>query len=149
MPNWFIHDKWSNKLGVDSLISSVVNRFIDYAGNYGLYDKKKNLYNDVDDPAILRQLKFFYQKDLEKKFSSENLYVKTYFLHHLLDYFRETRHNINDIELVLKKFLEEKVPIGFSDKNGKKYNFKTEIDEVFRLIRENIQELYDDMKNKY
>ena len=67
MPNWFVHDKWAQKAGIDSLISSVVNRFIDYGAHYGMYDEKDLLYNDEDDSNTLRQLKYFYQRDIEKK----------------------------------------------------------------------------------
>ncbi|TFG02580.1 MAG: hypothetical protein EU539_12975 [Promethearchaeota archaeon] len=149
MPNWFIHDKWSSKLGIDPLISSIVNRYIDYGGHFGLCDDQKNHYYDADDPSKLKQLKYFFQKDKEKKFSKENVYVKSYFLHHLLDYFKETRHNTNDIEFIFIKFVEDKVPIEFSDENGKVFNFRKEVDEIFTLIRQNIQELQNDLKERY
>jgi hypothetical protein len=114
-----------------------------------MYDENELLYNDEDDSNSLRQLKYFYQRDLEKKFSNENLYVRAYYLHHLLDYFKETRFNIHDLELVFTNFLEEKVIIQFSDKHGIIYNFQHEVDIIFQLVRENSLELYDDLKGNY
>jgi len=99
--------------------------------------------------VLLRQLKYLYQKDLKKKYDKENLYVKAYYLHHLLDYFRETRFDISNIELVFEKFLEDKVVIEFSDRSGKTINFQNELDELFQLLRENKQELYNDLKGNY
>ncbi|MHA1526254.1 MAG: hypothetical protein ACTSQD_04425, partial [Promethearchaeota archaeon] len=64
-----------------------MNRFIDYGITWALDNKKSKLAQD-DDPIILRQLKFFHKRDLEKKYSKENLYVKACYLHHLLDFFR-------------------------------------------------------------
>lgn len=98
---------------------------------------------------LIRQLKYFYQKDLEKKYHKEKLYVKAYYLHHLLDYFRETRFNISNIELIFQKFIEEKVVIELSDISGKTINFQNELDEVFQLLREHKQELYNDLKGTY
>ncbi len=98
---------------------------------------------------LIRQLKYFYQKDIEKKYDKEKLYVKAYYLHHLLDYFRETRFDINNIELIFQKFLEEKVVIEFSDIYGKIFNFQNELDELFQFLREFKQELYDDLKGDY
>jgi hypothetical protein len=112
-------------------------------------DVEKELFNDKDDSNSLRQLKYFYQRDKEKKFSNEHLYVRAYYLHHLLDYFKETRYNIHNIELVFKKFLEEKVVIEFSDKQGKNYNFQNELNNIFHFLRENKKELYEDLKGSY
>ena len=97
---------------------------------------------------LLRQLKYFYQKDLKNTHDKEKLYVKAYYLHHLLDYFRETRFDINNIELVFEKFLEDKVVIEFSDRS-KIINFQNELDELFHLLRECKQELYNDLKGNY
>jgi len=123
-----------------------VNRIIDYGGNYGIFDENDDPFNNKEDPAILRQLKYFYRKDLEKKFSNENIYVKTYYLHHLLDYFKETRHDTRNLELIFQKFLEEKIPIEFSAKNGTVFNFQKEINEIFKLIYENKNELFEDLR---
>jgi len=127
----------------------MVNIFIDYGAQYSVYDEKDIIYNDINDPVLIRQLKYFYHKDLEKKYNDENLYVKTYYLHHLLDYFRETRFDINNIELIFQKFLEEKVAIEFSDISGNKINFQNELDEIFQFLREYKQELLTDLKGNY
>ncbi|GAH12862.1 unnamed protein product, partial [marine sediment metagenome] len=103
----------------------------------------------VDATDIDRQLKYFYLMDKEKKYSNENLYIKAYYLHHLLDYFMETRVDILNIELVFKKFLEEKVISAITDAEGNLINFQKELNEIFQLLRENKEELYDDLKGKY
>ena len=126
-----------------------MNRFIDYGAHYSVSDKNELLSIDEKDSTLLRQLKYFYQKDIEKKYSKEKLYVKAYYLHHLLDYFRETRFDINNIELVFEKFLEEKAVIEFSNKNGYVLNFKNEINDIFQQLRDNQQELINDLKGNY
>jgi hypothetical protein len=125
-----------------------VNRFIDYGITWALDNKKSKLAQD-DDPIILRQLKFFHKRDLEKKYSKENLYVKACYLHHLLDFFRETRVDIKDMELVFKKFLELKVNVEYIDNDNNIINFQEEIDENFQLLRENKKEFYEDLKGMY
>ncbi len=84
--------------------------------------------------------------DIKKKYSNENLYVKCFYLHHLLDFFKETRVNIYDIDLVFEKFLQQKVKTEFSDNIGNLINFNNEINEIFQLLRENKQELLSDLK---
>ncbi len=113
-----------------------------------MYDKKDLFFYDENERIIDRQLKYFYLMDKEKKYSNENLYVKAYYLHHLLDYFTETRVDKNNIELVFKKFLESKVMVELSD-NGKIINFRKEIESIFQLLREDKQELFEDLKGKY
>ena len=79
----------------------------------------------------------------------QNSYVKAFILHHLLDYFRETRVNINDINLVFEKFLQNKVIIEISDSKGNKIDFQKEMGEIFNLLRDNKNELYEDLRGKY
>jgi len=126
-----------------------VNRFIDYGITWALNNNIKTELPEYDDPIILRQLKFFHERDLEKKYSKENLYVKACYMHHLLDFFRETRVDINDIELVFKKFLESKVIIEYVDNNDSVINFQKEINENFQVLRENKYEFYEDLKGMY
>ena len=147
IPNWFVHNKWAKKAGIEELIANIVNRIIDYGVNWVLNDNKSKI-PEYDDPIILRQLKFFHKRDLEKKYSKENLFVKACYMHHLLDFFRETRVNINDMELVFKKFLESKVIIKYID-NDNVINFQKEVDEIFQLLRENKYEFYEDLKGMY
>ena len=122
-----------------------MDKNIDYGTEWAFNDKFRDLINE-DDNVILRQLKFFHYKDLEKRYSKENLYVKAFYLHHLLDFFLETRINIYDIEQVFQKFLEKKVVIEYIDKKGKIINFQKEIKEIFQLLAENKEELYIDLK---
>jgi len=111
-----------------------------------MYDEKDALIYDEDDSNIVRQLKYFYQKDLEKKFSDKKLYIKAFYLHHLLDFFKETRVEVYDLDLVFKKFLQEKVNAEISDISGKNVSFQKELDELFDLLKKNKQELYDDLQ---
>ena len=143
-PNWNVHNKWAKRAGIDELVADVVNRFIDYGAHYSVYDKKDLLYYDENERMIERQLKYFYRMDQEKKFSNENIYVKAYYLHHLLDYFTETRFDKKNIDLLFEQFLKEKVIIEFSH-NNEIINFRKEIEEIFQLLKENKQELYDDL----
>ena len=106
-------------------------------------------HDELNDSVLLSQLKYLYQKDVKKKYEKEKSYVKAYYLHHLLDYFRETRFDINNLELIFQKYLKEKVVIEFSDSSGKIINFQHELDEIFELLREYKQELYDDLKGSY
>jgi hypothetical protein len=122
-----------------------VDKNLDYGTEWAFNDKVRDLFHE-DDDIILRQLKFFHYKDLEKQYSKENLYIKAFYLHHLLDFFMETRVNIYDIEQVFQKFLEKKVVTEFIDKKGKKINFQKEINEIFHLLKENKEELYIDLK---
>lgn len=148
IPNWFVHNKWAKKVGIDELIANIVNRLIDYGVNWALNDNRSEI-PEYDDPIILRQLKFFHKQDLEKKYSKENLYVKACYMHHLLDFFRETNVDIKDMELVFKKFLESKVIIKYIDNDDNVINFQKEVDEIFKLLRENKQEFYEDLKGMY
>ena len=126
-----------------------MNRFIDYGVNWALNNNNKSEIPEYDDPIILRQLKFFHERDLEKKYSKENLYVKACYMHHLLDFFRETRVDINDMELVFKKFLESKVIVEYIENDDNIINFQKEVDENFQLLRENKHEFYEDLKGMY
>ena len=112
-------------------------------------DNNDDFYSDPNDSPLLSQLKYFYLKDIEKKYTKEKWYIKAYYLHHLLDYFRETRFDINNIELIFEKFLEEKAIIEFSDKNGKIINFDNELNDIFQKIRDNHEELIRDLKGYY
>jgi hypothetical protein len=69
-------------------------------------------------------------------------------LHHLLDFFKETHVNINDIDLVFEKFLQNKVIIEISDTEGKTINFQKDLNEIFNLLKDNKNELYEDIKGK-
>ncbi|MDX1799062.1 MAG: hypothetical protein R3255_10470 [Candidatus Lokiarchaeia archaeon] len=70
-------------------------------------------------------------------------------MHHLLDFFKETHVNIYDIDLVFKKFLQNKVIIEITDSEGKKVNFQKEVEEIFKLLKDNKKELYEDIKGNY
>ncbi len=125
-----------------------MNRHIDYGFSWALNDNDmKN--HEINDLKIFRQLKYFHKRDREKKYSMENLFVKACYLHHLLDYFRETHLNIYDMELIFKNFLHNKVIVEFNNDEGNLINFQKEIDDLFKLLRENKLELYEDLKGNY
>jgi len=134
--------------GIDELIANVVDRNIDY-GTTWAFDSNNNDDSNDDESVIVKQLKFFHQKDLEKKYSDKNLYVKAFYLHHLLDYFRETRFDIYNIDLVFDKFLKEKVKTQLVNNEGKEINFQNEIYQIFDLLKKNKRELYSDLRGKY
>ena len=77
------------------------------------------------------------------------MYVKAFYLHHLLDYFRETRFDINDIDLIFDKFLQEKVITQLVNNKGKEINFQNEIHQIFDLLKKNKRELYSDLRGEY
>jgi len=70
-------------------------------------------------------------------------------LHHLLDYFKETRINIYDIDLVFENFLLEKIGSEIVNKKGSKINFLNEIQHIFNLLKKNKKELYSDLRGEY
>ena len=122
----------------------MVNRTLDYGFNWTLYQEDDATIEDYDDSIISLQLKHFTEKEKNKKG-----YIKALYLHHLLDFFKETYVNIYDIELVFKKFLQDKVIIEIPDVEGNRINFQEEIQEIFQLLRENNEELYIDLKGEY
>jgi len=144
MPNWVMHDKWTDKANIDPLIANYVNQNIDYGTEWAFSEESRNSI-DEEETNISRQLKFFYQKDLEKHYSNEKMYVKAFYIHHLLDFLKETRLNIRDFDIVFAKFLKKKVPSEIVDEKGECINFMKEIDEIFSLFNENYDELLEDL----
>ena len=69
-------------------------------------------------------------------------------MHHLLDFFKETHVNINDIDLVFTKFVQNKVIIEITDSEGKKINFQKDLEEIFKLLKDNKNELYEDIRGE-
>jgi len=144
MPNWIMHSKWTDKANIDRLIANYVNQNIDYGTEWAFSEESRNSI-DEEETNISRQLKFFYQKDLEKHYSNEKMYVKAFYIHHLLDFLKETRLNIRDFDIVFAKFLKKKVPSEIVDEKGECINFMKEIDEIFSLFNENYDELLEDL----
>ncbi|NVM16198.1 MAG: hypothetical protein HWN80_00675 [Candidatus Lokiarchaeota archaeon] len=106
-------------------------------------------YYNTNENITIQQLQFFHQKDLANKNDIQHSYVKAFFLHHLLDYFSETRVDINNIDLVFEKYLQNKVIIEITDSEGNSITFKEDIKEIFELLKNNKKELYEDLKGKY
>ena len=121
-----------------------MNRVIDYGFILKFNEDDIKIIEQNEDRIIQQQLKYFYEK--EKKTAG---YIKALYLHHLLDFFKETHVNIQDIDLVNEKFLQDKVIVEISDVGGKKINFQKHVDEIFKLIMENKEELYEDLKGEY
>ena len=107
------------------------------------FEKKDIGLDEINETKIYQQLKYFYEK------KKKNGYIKAVFLHHLLDFFKETHINILKINFVLEKFLQDKVVVEITDSEGNIINFQEEINEVFRVIKENKDELYEDLKGEY
>ena len=51
--------------------------------------------------------------------------------------------------MVFEKFLQNKIIVDISDSEGNVINFQNEINEVFRIIKENKDELYEDLRGEY
>jgi hypothetical protein len=139
-----MHSKWTDKANIDRLIANYVNQNIDYGTEWAFSEESRNNI-DKEETNTSRQLKFFYQKDLEKQYSNEKMYVKAFYIHHLLDFLKETRLNIRDFDIVFAKFLKKKVPSEIVDEKGECINFMKEIDEIFSLFNENYDELLEDL----
>ena len=144
MPNWVIHSKWTDKAKIDRLIANYVNQNIDYGTEWAFSKEARNNINEEETNAS-RQLKFFYKKDLEKQYSNENMYVKAFYIHHLLDFLKETRLSVRDLDIVFANFLKKKVQSEIIDENGDCINFMKEINEIFALLKENQDELIEDL----
>ncbi len=121
-----------------------MNRAVDYGFNWVYYKQDEIAFEVNNDNIIFRQLKYFYEKDKNKKG-----YIKALYLHHLLDFFKETHVNIYDLNLVFEKFLQNKIILEISDAEGKKINFQEDLQEIFKLLKDNKKELYEDLKGEY
>ena len=143
-----MHSKWAKKAGIQKFIADFVNRNIDYGTSWAFNSNENSFPVEEYESTAAKQLNFFNQKDLEEV-DNQRSYVKAYYLHHLLDYFRETRVNVKDIDLVFEKFLQNKVIIEITDSQGNEINFNEVIEEVFKLIKDNKKELYEDLKGAY
>jgi Cu2+-containing amine oxidase len=121
----------------------MVNRALDYGFNWAFYKRDDLEFEINNDSIIFRQLKYFYERDKDKKG-----YIKALYLHHLLDFFKETHVDIYNISLVFEKFLQNKAIIEMNDSDGTKINFQEEINEIFDLIRKNKKELFIDLNLK-
>jgi len=86
---------------------------------------------------------------LNNENDDQNSYVKAFYLHLLLDYFRETRVNINNIDLVFENFLLEKIGPEIVNNKGIKISFFNEIQQIFNLLKKNKKELYSDLRGEY
>ncbi len=144
MPNWVIHSKWTDKANIDRLIANYVNQNIDYGTEWAFSEESRNSI-DEEETNTSRQLKFFYQKDLDKQYSNEKMYVKAFYIHHLLDFLKETRLSVRDFDIIFANFLKKKVPSEIIDEKGECINFMKEIDEIFSLFNENYDELLEDL----
>ena len=119
----------------------MVNRAVDYGFNWAFY-KQDIVNSDINNEnRIFRQIQYFYEKDKNKKG-----YIKALYLHHLLDFFKETHVNVNDLNLVFEKFLQNKVILEISDAEGHKISFQEDINEIFDIIRKNKEELLEDLE---
>ena len=135
-------------MGINKIIADFVNRNIDYGTSWAFNESENDFSLKEYESAIAKQLDFFHQKDLEDKYD-HNSYVKAYYLHHLLDYFKETRINIDEISSVFDQFLKEKIETETINIEGKKVNFLKEIHQIFDFLRKNKEELYSDFKGGY
>lgn len=141
MPNWFIHMNWTQKAKIPKKIAEFVNRSIDYGSDW--VNNTTSEVSNIDESPFYQQLVFFYDKDHDHK-----NYVKACYLHHLLDYFKETNVDVRDFHLVFKRFLQKKAVIEICDLKGNKVKFNKLVEEIFQLLRENKEELLQDLFGK-
>ncbi len=146
MPNWIIHNKWAKKAGIPEKIAEFVDRSIDYGSNWLPKDRQEYEIHEEgeNENNFYRQLIFFYDNDILRK-----NFIKACYLHHMLDYFKETYVDIYNIELVFEKFLENKAIVRIQDSQGNIINFENELNEIFQLIRDNKTDLFKDIKETY
>jgi len=130
--------RWAQKAGISKKIAEFVNRTIDYGSNW-VNNETSNTALSEEGP-FYQQLVYFYDKDNDRK-----NYVKACYLHHLLDYFKETNVNVNHIELVFEKFIQKKAVVRILDLNGNKVNFNEVLTEIFQLLRKNKKQLLEDL----
>lgn len=121
-----------------------MNRALDYGFNWALYERDNVDFENNDEIIISQQLKYFCENYKDKRG-----YIKALYLHHLLDFFKETYINIYDIDLVFEKFLQNKAIIEITDSEGNKINFQKDLEEIFKLLKDNKKELYKDIKGTY
>ena len=86
---------------------------------------------------------------MEARYSNDYLCVKAFYIHHLLDYFRETRYDIKNLDLIFEKFLQEKVIDEIYLDNGNLINFQKEIQSIFELFRNYKDQLFADLEGDY
>ena len=143
-----MHSKWAKKAGIDKFISDFVNRNIDYGSSWAFSNNEDDFPAEEYESALSKQLNFFHKKDLEEE-DNDKSYVRAYYLHHLLDYFRETRINIYEINIVFDQFLKEKIKTEIITNEGNNVNFLKEIHQIFDFLRKNKEEFYSDLKGGY
>ncbi len=143
-----MHSKWAKKAGIDKFIADFVNRNIDYGTSWAFTDSDNEFYVEEFESTVAKQLNFFHKKDLEEE-DNDKSYVRAYYLHQLLDYFRETRINIYEINTVFDQFLKEKIKTEIITNEGNNVNFLKEIHQIFDFLRKNKEEFYSDLKGGY
>jgi len=127
--------------GIPLKIAEFVNRSIDYGSDWAVKHDYEETQEGIFENNIHRQLVYFYTRDTEKK-----NFVKACYLHHLLDYFKETYVDLHNENLVFQKFLEHKVISKISYNNKREVSFEKEISELFQLIKNNKNMLYSDLE---
>jgi hypothetical protein len=63
-----------------------------------------------------------------------------------LDFFTETRIDVNNFDLVFEEFLRNKVVLEIVNSDGIKVNFEEDINALFKLLNDNKKEFLDDLK---
>ena len=129
---------WAEKAGIPKKIAEFVNRSIDYGSDWIINTTLRAPH--IDDGPFYQQLVFFYDKDHDRK-----NFVRACYLHHLLDYFKETNVDVNQLNIVFENFLKRKAVVEILDMNGNKVDFVEIIEELFQLLRENKKELLNDL----
>ncbi|MEX2680472.1 MAG: hypothetical protein Q6373_002645 [Candidatus Sigynarchaeota archaeon] len=137
MPNWMVHARWAKKAGISESTAHVVNQIIDY-GSFSTFFNVDAAPNQFKDDQRYFVIKYLYHKDPVK-----NSYVKAYYLHLLLDYFKETR--IVDIDKAVDDFINNRALVELPIENNIVLSFKRELYDLASLIHANREEISLDM----
>lgn len=138
MPNWFVHMDWAQKARIPKKIAEFVNRSIDYGSDW--VNNTISGRSNIDESPFYHQLVYFYDKDHDHR-----NYVKAYYLHHLLDFFKETNVDVRRLDLVFETFLQKKAVVEIRNPHGQRVKFNKLLEDIFQLLRENKTQLLEDL----
>lgn len=103
MPTWKIHNKWAQKLGISEEILDYINNLIDFPEKCQEFSEyQREIYRIEHDSGRKRKTVMYLQMDLLEEKGPE--FVKTWFLHHALDYIQGAP--ILTVEEVLRRLTQ-------------------------------------------
>ncbi len=161
MPRWDVHDKWAEKLSISGEISNYINRAADNRDmpeDFKKHTRERKIPMSRGKSQSIGSLTFLFGKNLHDrgklKFAKEQDlqflskkgtdYVKTWYLHFILDYLvalRDWRKNTGEnIEDCIGKYQKNKAVTVLDTKE--------QLVEVMSFLKENSEELAKDIESK-